>query len=325
MKSRTAVWLVSAALIAGNAMAEDVKSAKEAPAKVLFPHSYGVLSLRQYEKVRVAKDAAGEDAYAGTTPYGQTRLTIGSTWFEGRLDTSATLFVQKETASTQLKTLTPELIAEYRPVTGEYGYVKPYVDMFPAFQGAVSFGDLGVENLAKLPLTTPVGKLVLSGAVDVSTRLVGGKQKVKVEGTPGDGALALTQDREGNSLTVQQDQSLNTRYNTKAALDIAALRGLSVYGQVEYFRVFNPKYAFAATEADNTRLAGYKADSWTETSADVSYKFNDTVSLSNTLLFSSVGFYQKDVNTTAAEVKGQSPDHQPSRWTNRLMLTANLF
>ena len=316
--------LASSALLTSGAMAQEVQSSKEAPAKTLLPNAYGLMSVRSYQKVRYDNNAQGQDEYAGTSPYGQARLTLGSTWFEGKLDTSATLFVEKSTGTTQVDTLAPELIADYKPLSNENGYVKTYGDWYPAFHNQPSQGQFGVETGVMAPIATGIGLLTFSGELDVSTWLVGGKETSAVGGDTTQPGLSLAPDEEGNYSTMTADQSLLTLYGAKAALELGAVPGLSTYALVEFNRKFAPNYVADAEESDSKKLNGYTAASFTETSLDVSYKVNETVTLSNTVFNRTNGFYQKSYDV--ASVEADKPSGTESfRWMNRLMLTATLF
>lgn len=327
MKFLKGIVAISSLMAAGQLMAQDaaapapeVKTEKKALIQSFLPDSYASVEFRHSTWRKMEGDKVTNDV-----PQLHARPTIGTTLFDGKVDTSFTWIFRKTAESAKVTKIYLFNETQWKVVEGKYGFVGPY-----AFSGqgngfGFSSSSVGVYGEGKLDYTTPVGAVDLlvyaNPLADLMSAKVSGANKVEPRNETGREVTALA----------ASDNKIEQRHSTiwnfggfSAKLKPSALPGFAVNTGFDVIQKWEPKYSLkdAGGGDDRVNLAGYDAIMTTGTKVGVSYKISDSVSIANSVRLYTIGLWDQGINTSRQEQTGYFRD---SRWENRLTLSATLF
>lgn len=172
------VLLLGAFLAPAQILADDVtatpgvSASKTAPLQNFFPNSYGKVDLRHYhehEKPNSSKK------YLETNSYMQPRFELGSTFFEGRLDSKFIFGVENSMSSNKnsghFEDKGTRLENDFTVYKNDYVSVIPFLYVvFPKFtennnDKKITKGEIGIDIPVSYPILTSAGTFTLKGEV----------------------------------------------------------------------------------------------------------------------------------------------------------------
>jgi hypothetical protein len=296
-----ATVLTTSALIAGSAHGQVAATAK-ASSNPFIDNAYSNLDMRHY----TMRDYAADGSY-GQDPYLDTRITFGTKLLNEKLDMSYTFRFLKDnlnnpakadgspgekysTHADSLKMIQGWAWVDYAAAEGAWGSLKPYVWIFPQFGNNPEMGYVGAYYDAPgAEFDVGIGSLKLGLTQYTAATYDHDKNISKVEVRSGDLGL------------VGKDQTINTSkrhlsYELEtygsASLKIAAVPGLSVGTDMDYYVNYDPQYTNIAGSVESTELNKYVTSSYVLTGLSVGYSITDNLNISNKLYVQHGGFYQ---------------------------------
>lgn len=284
-----------------------------------FPTAYSVLSLRQYnEAIHDAKDPTGVL---------QLRYSLGSKFFDERLDTSLTLAVNKryETKrvedSDTISQRLPEFFASYELIDHELLEIKPYTVVNLPIDDKSLAVSVGSTIQTNYDMDVAGGKVSIGGGADLwLTQSEYGETEVRV-GKDADRTslikhpkMSLRGEGEGEEegYTIEEDYTrFGSDYGIWASYEPGMIDGLTV-GLSSVYRVrYTPE--FEANADNKPERRGYNNDDKVESSVSVSYNVTDDLSISNDFYYYVDGFFNK------------ATDSGELRSLNRIRISYTLF
>lgn len=279
-----------------------------APIQRIFPNSYGSLLLRHY------LDKSKEK---GATAKLQARYTLGSKFFEDKLDMSLTVGVNnyRTTANnenpTVLKARATHLYAGYSFYAGKFlndaieMKATPYMDFMLPQDGYGLNGVVGVATPVSYTRLIPAGKITTSASFDLAMTLGSrpGPKTVAVENP--DGTLVaenrLDSDKRNSlGLTLNEDKKTLEAYPTASSIierreakvsfspNNKSLKGAQFYIGAEYEAKLTPKMELndagekvEVKAANNLTGVAYNVKTKTSTRLGVKYEIKENLYISN--------------------------------------------
>lgn len=326
MKSSKTLLGLVAVVASTLAQAQDatVSAEKKAPLQQLLPGAYGLLEVRHAtnEQFDVETDTRN------VIPYLDLRPTVGSTFYNGKLDTAFTWIFRKNPDSVRIVKHDVGFYNETTYTVFQNDYVKffPYLYVQQGSIGSNSFAlvDVGPHVDVKTSFKTDMGELTLSGFVEPLAEFysgAGAKQSAmkKVKNSTDDTYTLAPSDTAQTEIE-QKDPSLLSTTELALSFVPAKLSGLNVSLAANYLQNWTPRYEDPAGDADiNPELAGYETNDAVMNKFTLSYKLNDSLTLANSARYTVGGAYEKTYDKDLG-VSGVS-----ARFENRLTLTATLF
>jgi hypothetical protein len=265
--------LVSAMGLAELASAQ-VAAEKSAPAFSLFPNGRASVQLRHYTFRAVETESSDVMNYV------QARAFLGSTFFDGKIDSTLILATTKRPQTTQVTVRRPQLYTTIAALSTDNFTVTPWVNMYLPHKGSGTIGYTGVESVAKAPVETTIGTFKFSGSANLWT-IVGSRPedaKVKIEDGRAPEAYGLTAAQPGSDVAVRkngkQDMDIVTQYNTGVEYSKGKFSSqLTVWLTNAYL----PRYTVANGETD----VSYPVQTETAERLRLKYKITDKLSMIN--------------------------------------------
>lgn len=306
--------------VAAKAQEAAISAEKQAPIKTTFPGSYGKLELRHSVARRMDGDSVTNDV-----PKLDVRPTLGSTFFDGKFDTSFTWIFRKTADSTKISKLILFNESKWTVLQGRYGDIGPYAVTYQSNDQSFSESYVGFDaNLKKdVPITT--GILALKGYMQPLAVLQSGKNssdhKVNVRNDTGNDGFAL--DGGGNTEIEQRDPTLWNYSGAEAQYKPSVVQGLYVGLGVELSQKWQPKYVAKSVDNETrVEMDGYEATSLTTNVFKLGYKMSKTMTVAGAIRQNIGGYYEQGVGETKPDPTGY---WGPTRWESRLALQATLF
>ena len=263
-----------------------------------FPTAYSGISLRHYNEV-----VDGED---NPTPFVQLRGSVGSTWLDGKLDTSLTLGLSKvyETeefsTSRTIKQRNPELYAVYSMIETDMLALKPRVGLTLPLYGSSQLAlELGTELSAHRSMEMAGGQVSIGGIADIYAMQYIGRSETTVS-VPNEArresireTYSLTAS-EGEDLTIKEDYArYASAYGVWASYEPEIIDGLAISVGTTYQISYSPVWEAAGEGEDAViQQSGYRSSDGVENAFSISYQLTDNMTLSNGLYYYLDGFYE---------------------------------
>jgi len=304
------------------AAAPAVSATKQSPIKTIIPGAYASVELR-HETLR-QEDA--NNRVVDDIPYLELLPTVGSTFFDGKVDTSFTWAFVKNPGSMSIDKADVYNVTLWKVLDGSEGYIGPYVETHQVTTNKYyNYSYVGFLGDVHHNVDIPTGALTFSGYLQPTWVLTSNgfannvDNKLKVRNDTSRSTLALTQANEDK--IAQRDPSILNQWGLGAKYKPALIKGLSVGLGVDFVQEWDPNYR-AKDVGTETRydLTGYTASVQTMNRLILSYAINDKVSVMEQLRQFVGGFY--DHGITAADT---NPIETSYRWENRVTLSATLL
>lgn len=325
MKLIKGMLVVAGVGFTASATAQDAKlsAEKKAPLQQLLPGSYGMVELRHSTNEFRDTDTKTSDI----NPYVDVRPTLGSTFYNDKLDTAFTWIFRK----------TPESVALQKSSVGFYNetmftvFENENFKFFPYLyveQGSLgdnfSAADIGPHLDVKQAYKLSAGELTVAGFVEPLVEFYSGKgakslKKMKVKNST-DRDYTLAPDEPEVVEVEQKDPRFYNTTEVMVKFVPAKLSALSFSLGADYLQNWMPKYK--DTEKAGTvdvELDGYAVTSAVLNKFTVGYKINDTFTVTNSARYAVGGAYAETYDQDD-EVTGMK-----ARFENRLSLNATLF
>ncbi len=326
--SKAIFVLVSGLSVAGIASAQDqaaVSAEKQSGIKTLLPGAYANVELRHSTLRTVDED----NKVVNDVPAMQARPTVGSTFFNDKVDTAFT-WVFKKSADTNFISKSYLLnITQIKAVEGKYGNIGPYFETYQSNGQSFNESDIGLYGELTNSFDLSAGKLALTaytepvGVFMDKHTASGDGNKIAPRNETSQEKLSLNE--AGDDTIQQRDPTIANYYGVNAKFSPEALKGFSVKGAVDLLSQWKPKYATKETEDGETRteLTGYETRGFTMNRIILGYKISDTLSIANQFRQYIGGIYGTSIDSTHPDqsVAGVGTN----RFENRLQLTATLF
>ena len=319
----------AAAAPAATAAAPAVKSEVKSPIQQLLPGAYSSLEMRHTTLRNMNHDQVVNDATNISA-----RPTIGTSLFDGKVDTSFTWIFTKYSGTTAvtktdvyndtfITALDSEKAGSLKLEV--YTYQNPNANRIGDGRFEESDISLNFESPPSWEIPTAAGKFGLYLFSQVAgVALTNGKDQPvdTVGGTNGHtreefGLAAAPEGGDDTKVTTprRDPQLFNITY-IQAYTKPVLVEGLRLSVGTEADTIWTPRYEAEEAGANDNRikLAGYKVYRGIINKYGVSYKLSDKVSVINQLRQNIGGYYAEGLNSD----KG-------SRWENRLILNATLL
>lgn len=297
-----------------------ISAEKQAPMKMILPGSYGKLEVRHSTTRRMEGDDVTNDV-----PKLDIRPTLGSTFFDGSLDTSFTWIFRKTADTAKVTKLVMFNESKWNVVQGKYGDFGPYAVTYQSNDQSFSDSYVGFDGNLKTDLALESGKLSFTGYVEPLAHLRSGKSsaesKVSVRNDTGKDSFAL--DETGSTEIEQRDPTLWNYSGVEARFRPNLLPSLYAGVGVDLSQKWEPKYAAKTIDGD-TRVEndGYATSAITTNVFRLGYKVSDAVSIAGALRQNIGGYYQQGVGESRPDPTGY---WGATRWESRLAVLATLF
>ncbi len=263
-----------------------------------FPTAYSEISLRQYNEV--------VDGADNPTPFMQLRGSVGTTWLDGKLDTSLTLglskvyeteeFPQKRTISQR----NPELLAVYSLIDNDMFSLEPRAELtFPLYGSSQLALELGTELSSNRSIEMAGSKLTIGGIADIyATQHIGRNETtVNVADETRRESIRETYSlttSEGSNLTIKEDYArYDSSYGVWASYEPEIIDGLALSVGTTYQISYSPVWE-AVGEGNDAAIqqSSYRSSDKVENSFTLSYQVSDDLEISNGLYYYLDGFYE---------------------------------
>lgn len=316
--SKVLFAVIASSSVAGVAFGEEaVQAEKKAPVQQLLPNSYGSVEVRHSTLRKMEGDKLVDDS-----PSLSVRPTLGSSFFDGKLDTAFTLRYSKKPDSIRINKSLTDNETTLTLIGNDIGSIKGYA--YTELDGEDSFTNtsLGLYADAAKSLDIVGGSLKLSAYSNPTAGYKSGKQAAADKVTAADRtSLALT---EADTKVEQQDPSIAHSFGGGVRYAPAAVKGLSVGPSVDFGQVWNPKYEMVETTDGNAKqnLNGYETRSATMTRLVVSYKLSDATTLTSQIRGITNGYWEEGVSVSKPE---EALGYGKNRFEARVSLSTNLF
>jgi hypothetical protein len=324
MKRGTNFILTSLIALTGavNAQAQDAATSaeKQAPLKTILPGSYGRLELRH----SVARRMEGEEV-TNDIPKLDIRPTLGSTFFDGRFDTSFTWIFRKAADTTAVKKLILYNESKWTLLEGRFGDIGPNALTYQSDDQSFNESYVGIDANLKRDFAADHGTITLSGYMGPAAAIRSGKDsqenKVSVRNDTGNDNFAL--DSTGSTEIEQRDPTLWNYSGVQARFKPSLLPEFYVGLGVDLAQKWDPKYAASEVEGD-TRVerVGYATSAVTSNVLKLGYKVSDDVTVAGALRQNVGGYYQQGLGEDSPDPTGY---WGATRWESRLSLQATLY
>ena len=318
--SLSGVAFAQATTTTAPAAAPAVTATKQSPIKMLLPGAYASVELR-HETLR-KEDA--NDKVVDDIPYLELLPTVGTTLFDGKVDTSFTWAFARNPGSMTVDKVDAYNVTLWKVLDGADGYIGPYAEIHQMTTDRYYNYTLGgLLGTAHHSVDIPTGALSFSGYLQPTWVFTSGRyanqNKMGVRNDTSRTTLALTAANEDK--IAQRDPSILNQWGVGAKYKPALVKGLSVGLGIDFVQEWDPNYR-AKDVGTETRydLTGYTASVQTMNRLILSYEVNDKISVVEQLRQFVGGFY--DHGITAAD---KNPIELSYRWENRLALTATLL
>lgn len=297
-----------------------ISAEKQAPIKSILPGSYGKLELRH----SVARRMDGDDV-TNDIPKLDIRPTLGSTFFDGKFDTSFTWIFRKTADSTKLSKLILFNESKWTVLQGQYGDIGPYAVTYQSSDQSFSESYIGLDANLKRDIPITAGTLALKGYVQPLAVIQSGKNasenKVSVRNDTRNDSFAL--DSSGSNETEQRDPTLWNYSGAEARYKPNAVQDFYVGLGVELSQKWQPKYVAKSVD-DETRVEmdGYTPSALTTNVFKLGYKLSNTTTIAGAIRQNIGGYYEQGVGETKPDPTGYWGS---TRWESRVALQATLF
>jgi len=152
---------LSACVLTMKINAETIDSSKQSAMQQWLPNSYSYLMLRNYQETDSKNPSS-------IVPKWQARYTLGSTFFNSRLDTRVVFGVNKEAQTTVLKDRGTRVQMELDAYSNDYYQMTPYMEVdFPRTKSEGKRVLIGVNNGFNYSWDTKVGEVEFSFVQDI--------------------------------------------------------------------------------------------------------------------------------------------------------------
>lgn len=269
--------------VAASASAQQVESQKSAAASLL-PNAYGSIDLRQYS-FKELNEGAGDK----NSPAIQSRLIVGSTFMDGKLDIDGVFAVTAKPQTEKYNQRNPQFDAKYAAVEGTYGEISPILTVYSAHQGSPlqAYPDLYAQ--VKYPIELSIGTLTPALSGEWNARFMSAQTDAKVynESSKTTQELGLTEDKDKDPVRPQQDLNYAAEYVASIALS-AGKFGVTLYQFMD--QLYYPRYT--ANDEDGTLETSRPVKTSVTEGLKVSYKITDKATLSNEVYSQQGGVYE---------------------------------
>ena len=325
MKFTKGMLTVASVAFTSAAFAQNAKvtSEKQAPLQQLLPGSYASIELRH--ATNELRDTTKKDS--DISPYVDVRPTIGSTFFNDKLDTAFTWVFRKVPESVVFQKQSFGFYNETTFTVFENDNFKFYPYLYVE-QGSLgdsfSLADIGPHLEAKKTFKSSAGELTLAGFVEPLAEYYSGAaakalEKKKVKNST-ERAYTLAEGETAEVDVAQKDPSFANTTELAVTFVPAKLSDLTVSLAADYLQNWNPKYKDAAKDGSvEAKLDGYATKDAVLNKLTLSYKFNDTFTLSNSARYAVGGLYGETYD------RNEKVSGMQARFENRLSLNAVLF
>jgi hypothetical protein len=314
-------FLVAATALsfAGSALGQaeaETEATKQAAFSNMLPNSYGNLEIRHAtSREQVKSDVINDD------PVLTVRPTLGSTFFDKKVDTSFTWIFQKKAGDAKVTKDALYNVTTYELLKGDYGSVLPYAETYLSSTGDFSASYSGVNlNASHTFKEAAAGDIKIGSYSYILGKFTSKSSEddvgVKIE--PQIDGFALR-----NSVGAAAEEDVKIPQRTPSIFSYsgiytkytpAALSAVAVSAEIELDRHFDPKYKTVKV-SDEYRFTddGYSVKTGVINKLKVAYKFDNGVEVGNQLRHYVNGYWQDGTGS------------EETRWQNRLTLTSTLF
>jgi hypothetical protein len=316
--SKVLFAVIASSSVAGVAFGEEaVQAEKKAPIQQLLPNAYGSVEVRHSTLRKMEGDKLVDDS-----PSLSVRPSIGSTFFDGKLDSYFTLRYSKKPDSVRINKSFTDNETFLTLVKNDIGAIKGYA--YTVMAGEDSFADtsLGLYADAAKSLDIVGGSLKLSAYSNPTAGYKSGKQAAADKAPAADRtSLSLKED---DTKVEQQDPSIGHTFGGGVRYAPAAVKGLSFGPSVDFGQAWTPKYEMVETTDGNAKqqLNGYATRSATMTRLVVSYKLSDATTLTSQIRGLTAGYWEEGVSVSKPE---EALGYGANRFEARVSLSTNLF
>lgn len=321
MKISKAIFAVIAgATISGAAFGEEaVVAEKQAAIKKILPDAYGSVEVR-HSTVR----SMDGDKVANDVPTMSVRPTIGTSLFDGAVDTAFTFRYNKKAETTRVYKTPSYNETTWTLIGNDAAKLQLYSLTYLAGSDSYSTSDLGLNADAAKSFDIVGGSLKLSTYMNPTATMNSGKNAAgadnKVTAADKTDGLSLT---ETDTTVEKESPGIWNTTGIAAKYSINAVSGLAVGTGVDFGQNWEEKLAVKEVDGDLRETNdGYQYRSTTMSKVNVSYKLNDKTTVIGQVRGLTKGFYAEGINTdNADEVLG----YGPNRFEARVSLNATLF
>ncbi len=307
------------AIIAGAAISsaahgqEAVTAEKQAAIKKILPDAYGSVEVR-HSTLRVME----KDEQVADSPVLSVRPTLGTTLFDGSVDTSFTFRYNKKADTSRIGKSSTYNSTTIDIVGNDIANLKAYSLTYVAGEDSFSTSDLGfIGEAAKA-----VGPVKFSSYLNPTVSFNSGKNSPKDKVTAADKTQGLTL-TEADTKVEKEHPGIWNAAGVSAKYTIGAT-GLAVGTGLDFGQNWEEKLAIVQVEDGTTRRSsdGYKYRSSTLIKLNTSYKLSDKTSIVAQVRGVTEGFFAESINkSNEDEVLG----YGANRYEARLSLNATLF
>ncbi len=286
---------------------------KKAMIQELIPTAYGSVELRHKTNRVMTDDKVVEDNVQI-----QARPSLGATFFDGKLDASATYIFAKTNDSTAIKKSLIFSDVYLTAVESKFGDLKAYVYSEYAAGGLDKFTSTSLmayfstDGKDILKFSTGLGEVGALFEEYVGPTYHSGTDQPNSKVAQRDGfdgrSLGLVGDA-GDEVK-QRDPDISTITVLLPYIKPSIVPGLKLSAGFEGYSTHAPKYE--VSESGNISQNGYALSKSVVNRATISYKLTDKVVIANSVRQSVNGAWESGVDNA-------------SRWENRLVLSATLF
>ena len=298
MKKTAGLFLsfLSGLALSGLGLAADFEASKNAPLQNIFPNSYGNLVLKHI------LNKSGES----TKPEVQARYILGSTFFDGKLDSWVTLGAIRQAGTPVVSQRPVQVESYYTLYKNDYVTVSPFLDAFLPSGEKGTRGEMGMYVPVSYEQSLSAGKVKLLSemvfAGSFGTRKEDFKTEVTRAGKPltdddvKRSSLSLTKDNDSNSY-MESSQASNLRGTVTfgAGFEPKLVSGLSMALISSHTQQYVPVMELnTKTNTVGLKKAGfmnqpeYKNTYSSEQQLSVGYKLRDGLSVANDFIVKSI-------------------------------------
>jgi hypothetical protein len=322
--SKALFAVVAGMTVAGVASAQDAATTtaeKKAPIQTLLPGAYANAEIRHSTKRSITED----DKVANDIPNLQLRPSLGTTLFDGMVDTSFNWIFIKRPDQVVIDKSTMYNATQWDLVQGKLGHIGPYAEIYPQTDGGYNsllgfYGELTPSfpvpggELSTLAYVQPVAEYSSKNYADAN-------QQMTPENKTERDSLSLND--EGTDTIEQRDSTIYNYTGGAVKYKPAAVAGFSVGLGVDFCQTWKPKYETKEVDGDlRTELSGYEATALSINKLTLGYKLTDKLSLSSQLRQNIGGFYGESVTTDRPDRTGNVGN---TRWETRVSVIATIL
>ena len=252
------------------------------------------------------------------------RPTLGSKFFDGKVNSYFTWYFTKKAGNTALQRNSTGMTnyTSWSLVESAYGNLSPYA--YTTFKSGADEGftksHLGaIYGTPSVEFATTIGNFAPSMSIELDGEIETNESRSKVTADGGDEArsevLALTgETADENDEIEQRHTTINNNIYPSITYTNAALAGFSTALGAEIYRKYKPKYEAQADGSDVTyKHSGYAIDEDTVSKFSIAYKFANGLKLTNEVRHNMKGVWEE------GHADGDT------RIENRIKLSTDLF